>query len=233
MTTTPTLPEVLRLVSDEVTVCCARKECGGECGNEWHGMMPTTEAMHEAVAWLRANGERVAGLEAEVERLRRDLAEADREMQAVWDGVQRVSPWSPSNDMLWSDEVMTGVGLLAQELNDLRAARDAAADLDNDDRRDDADFWWNVAAFRGIELTSQIERDKTAESELARAREDSARLDYIERTFSGMTNSERYLPVQMIWGKGANGRTLRETCDKYMTRDAARSAVREGGANEG
>ena len=51
---------------------------------------------------------------------------------------------------------------------------------------------------------------------------DKERLDYIERTFSGMTNRERYLPVQMIWGKGCNGRTLREACDKYMARDAAR-----------
>ncbi len=50
---------------------------------------------------------------------------------------------------------------------------------------------------------------------------DSDRLDYIERTFSGMTNLERYLPVQMHWGKSANGRTLREACDKYMRRDAA------------
>lgn len=48
--------------------------------------------------------------------------------------------------------------------------------------------------------------------------EDSARLDYIERTFSGMTNLERYLPVTMIWGTGANGRTLREAIDKYMKR---------------
>jgi hypothetical protein len=47
---------------------------------------------------------------------------------------------------------------------------------------------------------------------------DSERLDYIERTFSGMTNMERYLPVQMIWGAGCNGRTLREACDKYMKR---------------
>ena len=45
--------------------------------------------------------------------------------------------------------------------------------------------------------------------------EDTARLDYIERTFSGMTNRERYLPVVMGWGKGFNGRTLREACDKY------------------
>jgi hypothetical protein len=53
---------------------------------------------------------------------------------------------------------------------------------------------------------------------------DSARLDYIERTFSGMTNRERYLPVQMIWGKGCNGRTLREACDKYMAKEAALQA---------
>lgn len=57
--------------------------------------------------------------------------------------------------------------------------------------------------------------------------DDTARLDYIERTFSGMTNRERYLPVQMIWGKGANGRTLREACDKYMKRDAAMSTPQE------
>jgi hypothetical protein len=57
---------------------------------------------------------------------------------------------------------------------------------------------------------------------------DRARLDYIERTFSGMTNRERYLPVQMIWGKGAMGRTLREACDKYMNRDEAIDAQRHG-----
>jgi hypothetical protein len=56
--------------------------------------------------------------------------------------------------------------------------------------------------------------------------EDSARLDYIERTFSGMKNRERYLPVTMIWGNGANGRTLREACDKYMAKDAARAGER-------
>lgn len=47
---------------------------------------------------------------------------------------------------------------------------------------------------------------------------DAERLDFIERNFSGMTNCERYLPVRMIWGKGCNGRTLREACDKYMAR---------------
>lgn len=61
------------------------------------------------------------------------------------------------------------------------------------------------------------------------AEADARRLDYIERTFSGMTNRERYLPVQMVWGNGANGRTLREACDKYMKRDAAMAQEASGG----
>jgi len=78
-------------------------------------------------------------------------------------------------------------------------------------------------------LQSQLYDARTANDELltqlAAQRErdgrDAERLDYIERTFSGMTNRERYLPVQMVWGAGANGRTLREACDKYMARAAA------------
>lgn len=59
---------------------------------------------------------------------------------------------------------------------------------------------------------------------------DAERLDYIERTFAGVTSQERYLPVRMIWGKGCNGRTLREACDKYMTRDAAIGSGEAGNA---
>ena len=70
---------------------------------------------------------------------------------------------------------------------------------------------------------------RTHSAEIAGALRDAERLDYIERTFSGMTNRERYLPVQMIWGKGANGRTLREACDKYMQRE---SAMQQGGGGE-
>lgn len=69
----------------------------------------------------------------------------------------------------------------------------------------------------------------TLEAQVAAAEADTARLDYIERTFSGMTNRERYLPVTMIWGKGSNGRTLREACDKYMKRDAA---IAQGAGHE-
>ena len=78
----------------------------------------------------------------------------------------------------------------------------------------------DAAEDDATELALLRHRIKGAEQSLVEARKDAERLDYIERTFSGMTNRERYLPVQMIWGKGAMGRTLREACDKYMKRDA-------------
>lgn len=90
---------------------------------------------------------------------------------------------------------------------------------------------WESFPYRGkwpadASRTEQEQFRKMARAALPAIREavvgeDTKRLDYIERTFSGMTNRERYLPVQMIWGKGCNGRTLREACDKYMARDAA------------
>lgn len=58
-----------------------------------------------------------------------------------------------------------GVRVDAQrQLRELQAARDAGADLDCDDRRDDAEFWWSVAAFRGIELARQMQGAQEAEA---------------------------------------------------------------------
>lgn len=48
---------------------------------------------------------------------------------------------------------------------------------------------------------------------------DSERLDWIERRFSGMTNRELYLPVEIIWGKITAVGTLRQAIDKYMARE--------------
>jgi len=56
---------------------------------------------------------------------------------------------------------------LERQLAELRSARDAAVDLEHDDKRDDPEFWWTVAAFRAVELTRQIERAEAAESQLA------------------------------------------------------------------
>ena len=67
-------------------------------------------------------------------------------------------------------------------------------------------------------------RERILQARIAELEADAERLNYIERTFAGCTTQDRYLPIRMIWGKGCNGRTLREACDKYMARDAARSA---------
>lgn len=70
-------------------------------------------------------------------------------------------------------------------------------------------------------------RELDASGDAPRAAEagDTERLDWIERTYSGMTNRERYLPVVMIWGKAANGRTLREAIDKYMAKETPFTGV--------
>lgn len=89
---------------------------------------------------------------------------------------------------------------------------------------------YNVYAddFGGYcDIDSVCDRERILLTRIAELEADAARLDYIERTFSGCTNRERYLEVRMIWGKGCNGRTLREACDKYMRRDAAIDAARE------
>lgn len=66
------------------------------------------------------------------------------------------------------------------------------------------------------------------EAAIAGLRRDAERLDFIERTFSAVTTQERYLPLQMIWGNGANGRTLRQAADKYMAQHDAAPGVGNG-----
>ncbi len=57
---------------------------------------------------------------------------------------------------------------------------------------------------------------------------DAVRLDWLEHTFNAVTTQERYLPLRMIWGKGCNGRTLREAADKYMARESATNPASRG-----
>ena len=70
------------------------------------------------------------------------------------------------------------------------------------------------------EAASVEARERILLARIAELEADAERLNYIERTFAGCTTQDRYLPIRMIWGKGCNGRTLREACDKYMKRDA-------------
>lgn len=61
---------------------------------------------------------------------------------------------------------------------------------------------------------------------------DTERLDWLEKTFSGVTNRERYLPVTMGWGKACNGRSLREAIDKYMDREVPKQdGIQRGNAD--
>lgn len=107
--------------------------------------------------------------------------------------------------------------------------------------RDSVDGSW--CHFRAAEARERILLARIAEAEeqrgqwaglcvrlearIAELEADAERLNYIERTFAGCTMQDRYLPIRMIWGKGCNGRTLREACDKYMKRDAAIDAARK------
>lgn len=84
-----------------------------------------SEFIVAAVNWTRTHA---PALIAEVERLRAEVAEArrvnllaDTEETAVWNYLQRVSPWSESNDMLWSDEIITGIDLLIQRATEAEA----------------------------------------------------------------------------------------------------------------
>jgi hypothetical protein len=52
----------------------------------------------------------VAELRAEVEG---EVEELRGQMEIVWRYLQKVSPWSASNDMLWCDEIIVGIDLLA------------------------------------------------------------------------------------------------------------------------
>lgn len=69
-------------------------------------------ALQEEHEWQE---EHARALKAEAER---DALRTDR--KTLWDFVQKVSPWSESNDMPWIDEVMCGISLLAQERDALR-----------------------------------------------------------------------------------------------------------------
>ncbi|MGV8863242.1 MAG: hypothetical protein ACOH2T_19010 [Pseudomonas sp.] len=84
------------------------------------------------------------------------------------------------------------------------------------EERTQPSYGHNAADRERAELIKLLQE---AATELRRVRDDTARLDFIESNYAAVTTQERYLPLRMIWGKGCNGRTLREACDKYMKRN--------------
>ena len=90
----------------------------------------------------------------------------------------------------------------------------------SEESQEDAIAIWNTRAPVARELDASGTTN-SAQISSSLVVGDTERLDWIERTFRGMSNGERYLPLVMGWGKGANGRTLREAIDKYMRKEAA------------
>lgn len=87
-----------------------------------------------AVNLVNTHAAEIAGLGAENAELKRLHLLMDSEETAVWNYLQKVSPWSESNDMLWSDEIITGIDGLIQRAeaaeSELAACRRDAERLD-------------------------------------------------------------------------------------------------------
>lgn len=56
----------------------------------------------------------------------------------------------------------------AARMAELEAIQRVAQDFDSNERLGDADFWWNVAAMRAVELARQVDRAEAAEALLRR-----------------------------------------------------------------
>ncbi len=88
----------------------------------------------EAIAYA---GARVA---AEISALRRELDEVRYSFRTVYDEVRRLAPWSESNDLPALDELLCGIGLLAQDRDEARAEAEML-------RKDAERFVWQVSEW--------------------------------------------------------------------------------------
>lgn len=131
--------EVLPPNSCGTVECCGIAEC-------YHGSRQET---------AYANADLIAAAVNALPALLQQLADYQRQRAELYDRLNG----TPCAEIRWLQEREQLMG----ELLSLRNACGAGADLDNDDLRDDAGFWFNVAAFRGIELTRQVERAEAAE----------------------------------------------------------------------
>lgn len=74
----------------------------------------------------------VAKLQAECDGKQKQIHRRANAMNAVYAELQRVAPWSESNDMDWVDEMLCGISLLAQERD---ALAEKVKELQDDARR--------------------------------------------------------------------------------------------------
>jgi hypothetical protein len=82
---------------------------------EWHAALASAQAREEE-------------LRAEVAEATRNWHECGRQMDAFADALQKVSPWSESNDMLWIDEVGTGLHFLVERATAAEARAERLAE---------------------------------------------------------------------------------------------------------
>jgi hypothetical protein len=140
------------------------------------------------------------------------------------EGGEAAKPLTKCQPHLWRELGIGTPSLVVIDTEDGNYYRASEADARIRHYQDEA-LCAEEAAMSHAKRIAELEAEReAARADAERLRQDAERLDYIERTFSGMTNRERYLPVTMGWGKPCMGRTLREACDKYMKRDAARGA---------
>jgi len=59
-------------------------------------------------------------------------------------------------------------------------------------------------------------------SKLAEAEKDVARIDFMGSKFTGVSDSERYLPFRLYWGRGQN-KTIREVLDAAIAKQKEES----------
>lgn len=76
---------------------------------------PATWPLYGASQVYAIADERCANLQEEVDSKQKQIHRRANAMNAVYAELQRVAPWSESNDMDWADEMIVGIGLLAQE----------------------------------------------------------------------------------------------------------------------
>lgn len=95
-------------------------------GHAWEGgrFLPayTADQVRDtAIAYADARCEK---LQAECDGKQKQIHRRANAMNAVYDELQRVAPWSESNDMDWADEMICGIGLLVQDKQAAERERD-------------------------------------------------------------------------------------------------------------
>ena len=95
------------------SLCDAINTEARECG-ALEADKPTRDEMRIAVQQI------VDKLRSNERKAKAGLAQARENMKGVWDYVMKHFPWAPSNDMTWADEVITGIDMARERIDELK-----------------------------------------------------------------------------------------------------------------